>query len=107
MSSTWKAKSAHLVLLALKDSPKHGYEITKYVKNRSNGFFSIGYSSLYPTMHSLEKAGFIAGEWQAIGAKEKKVYKITKKGLRELKSISSEYFGFIEAFNLMLGTDHV
>jgi PadR family transcriptional regulator PadR len=103
MTTSWKAKSPDLIMMALKNGPKHGYDIIKYLEDRSKGYFSLGYGSLYPILHSLEKEGLIAGEWEAAGpTKEKKIYKLTTKGRKSLEAISSEYKAFVGAFKLLL-----
>ncbi len=84
-----------MVLIALEAGPKHGYEVAKFIKERSDGFFSLSYGALYPVLHKLEKEKLIAGEWAASeSARKKKVYTLTKRGriaLGEERAAYEEY----------------
>jgi DNA-binding PadR family transcriptional regulator len=98
-----KPKSHHLILLALKDGPKHGYQIIKYLEEKSTGYFSVGYGALYPALHSLEKGKFIQGEWEPAGeAKEKKIYKLTAKGQKEITAIGNDLRAFAKAIDKLM-----
>lgn len=60
----------------------HGYEIKRYFGERSGVFWMINYGSIYPTLKSLEKDGYVVREKdEAIPVK--KVYRITEKGKEE------------------------
>ncbi len=101
--SNWKAKSPDLIIMALRQGPMHGYEIIKFIEQRSDGYFSMGYGSLYPILHALEQDGCIQGTWEAIGeTKEKKIYKLTAKGRKQVESVTNEYRSFIAAFKLLV-----
>ncbi|HLU26298.1 MAG TPA: helix-turn-helix transcriptional regulator [Longimicrobiales bacterium] len=74
-----------LVLAALRDEPKHGYQIGLDVEAASGGMFVFQHGTLYPILHRLEAAGLIAGRWEAHGGRRRKVYEITRAGLRHLE----------------------
>jgi PadR family transcriptional regulator PadR len=69
-----------LILMALMNGPKHGYEVSKFVEDRSNGFFRMPFGTLYPILHRLEKEGLVSVEIEGSELKPKKVYKLTKSG---------------------------
>lgn len=99
MKETNKTKSSHLILLSLLEGPKHGYEITKYIEEKSQGFFSLSFGSLYPVLHELEKAKLIKGEWEALGeSKKKKVYRLTEAGKKALVQSNEEHKAYVNAF---------
>lgn len=101
--TSWKAKPNDLIIMALRHGPKHGYEVIKFIEERSHGYFSMGYGSLYPVLHSLEKDGLIHGTWEAVGEhKEKKIYKLTTKGRKQVENVASEYQAFIAAFRMLV-----
>jgi DNA-binding PadR family transcriptional regulator len=105
MTESWKARGTFLVLLALQEGPKHGYEIASHLKERSAGFFSLSFGALYPILHKLEKEGLIAGEWEDVGAsKKKKVYTLTARGRKELSSERQRYQETVSAFSKLLGS---
>ena len=75
MSEIIRARGVFLALLALKDGPKHGYEIAAFIKTKSEGFFSLSFGALYPILHKLEKDQLARASWEEVGGtKQKKVY---------------------------------
>lgn len=99
MGESGKVRAHSCALLALKDGPKHGYEIAEYIKERSAGFFDYSFGTLYPALHKLEEEGFVKSKWDTEkGAKPKRVYEITKKGRGFLKDEVEHYQAYFEAF---------
>jgi DNA-binding PadR family transcriptional regulator len=68
---------AFLILLSKK--PCHGYEIMKKVEDRTEGFWKPTAGGVYPILQSLEKAGYIKGEWSP-QKRKRKIYHITESG---------------------------
>ena len=66
-------------LILLSKKPCHGYEMMKEVRDRTEGFWKPTAGGVYPILQSLEKAGYIKGEW---GPQKRKckIYKITEAG---------------------------
>lgn len=94
-----------LILLALLDAPKHGYEISKFVEERSNGFFRMPFGTLYPALHRLEKSGLIAGGIHTDGGgREKKIYRLTAAGKRHAQGEVAEYQSFAKAIGRLIPT---
>jgi DNA-binding PadR family transcriptional regulator len=103
MSDILKGRAPFLTLLALKNGAKHGYDIAAFIKEKGGGFFSVSFGSLYPILHNLEKDGLIKGSWESVSeSKNKKVYKLTSKGLKELEQETSHVRGLINVFSEML-----
>ena len=73
-----------LVLSALREEPRHGYQIAVDVEADSNGLFRFRHGTLYPILHRLESQGLIRGSWSSGGGRRKKVYAITAAGRRHL-----------------------
>lgn len=78
-----------LPLLVLKilaqTGPQHGYAITLKIEHLSEEALSVEEGSLYPALHRLEEAGFIAAEWVLTGNKRRaRIYEITDAGRRHL-----------------------
>lgn len=80
------------VLDLLGNSPKHGYEIMRELKNRTGT--RIGAGTLYPLLYELEERKLVAGEWNSPNRRSRKVYKITDQGARYKK----QGFGSIALF---------
>lgn len=73
-----------LVLATLRGEAKHGYQIALDVETDSNGLFRFRHGTLYPILHRLEEEGLIRGSWSRDGGRRKKVYSLTKTGVRHL-----------------------
>ncbi|MBN1245999.1 PadR family transcriptional regulator [Candidatus Bathyarchaeota archaeon] len=72
-----------LILLSKKQS--HGYEIMKEIKDKTKGFWRPTAGGVYPVLRSLEKGGYIKGEWTTQNNRKIKTYRITEKGRIILK----------------------
>jgi len=60
----WKKVSAELLILSLVEArPRHGYEISKLIEQRSGGAVRFYVASLYPLLYRLKRRGWIQGRW--------------------------------------------
>lgn len=79
------------ILYLLNFGPKSGYQLKKNLF--SSFHLNLSYGTLYPHLHSLDKAELISGTWKYQGENaplRKKMYSLTERGLNKLrKSISS------------------
>ena len=75
-----------VVLGLLSENPKHGYQIIQDIKERSMDIWAkINVASVYNALISFEKGKFISVKIDRSGnMPEKKVYSITKTGIKEL-----------------------
>jgi DNA-binding PadR family transcriptional regulator len=71
----------YLVLDAVADAPRHGYEIMQVIEERSKGAYRPSPGVIYPTLQMLEEMGFLS-----VTEKDgRKTYGITEEGRRELE----------------------
>ncbi|ACY14539.1 PadR family transcriptional regulator [Haliangium ochraceum] len=104
MSDNNKSRGRFMVLLALAHEPKHGYEIARYLEERSGGYFTMSYGALYPVLHRLEKEKLVSATWcEAGGTRKKKVYTLTAKGQAALREEREDFDAFSLAFRKLLG----
>jgi len=60
----WKKGSAELLILSLLEvRPRHGYDVSKLIEQRSRGTLRFHAASLYPLLYRLEKRGWVQGRW--------------------------------------------
>jgi transcriptional regulator len=79
------ASSIPLVLTVLSEGESYGYEIIRKIKEKSNGQLSFAEGTLYPILKKLEEKGFISSKWYTgENERERKYYKITSKGKKQL-----------------------
>lgn len=73
-----------LVLSALRDEKKHGYQIALDIEEESRGLVKFRHGTLYPILHRLENDGLIRGTWSRGEGRRRKVYGLTASGQRHL-----------------------
>jgi len=82
----------YLVLAAIADTPRHGYEIMAVIEERSGGAYRPSPGVIYPTLQLLEELGHV----RASERDDKKIYAITAAGTRELEEHRDEVASFYE-----------
>lgn len=98
-----KGSTVTVILNALKKEPLYGYGMIKEIENKSQGVFLFKEGTLYPILHDLEKNNFIESFWNVENVRRRKYYKITTKGLKELKKRESEWKIFSKTMDFVLG----
>src|SRR6478672_9672986 len=83
-----KKGSAEMLILSLVEArPRHGYEISKLIEQRSGGAVRFYVASLYPLLYRLERRGWIEGRWvEKSGQRRRRYYRLTRQGRRVLAS---------------------
>lgn len=101
----WKKGSAELLILSLVEArPRHGYEISKLIEQKSEGKLSFHAASLYPLLYRLEKRGWLRGRWvEKAGQRRRRYYRLTRKGRRVLASQQRGWQQFVEAVSRITG----
>lgn len=82
----------YLVLDAVRDQPRHGYEIMAAIAERANGRYKPSPGVVYPTLQLLEELGHV----KVTEREEKKVYAITAAGKADLAEHEDEVASFYE-----------
>lgn len=101
-----QSKAAFVLLGLLKERPMNPYEIIKILEKLEISQWShISSSSVYATIHVLEKKGYIAGEkFKTTAMPEKTVYSVTSTGktafIKALKDYITNEITDITRFNL-------
>lgn len=84
MAKTSKTRYAILGMLSI--GPMSGYEIRQTMQQSTENFWAESDGQLYPALATLAKQGFISYKTQeSSGFRDKKIYRITPKGIAELK----------------------
>ena len=98
-----KGSLALLILNALAQKPNYGYEIAKHIKETSAGVLDFQEGTLYPTLHKLEKEGFIEGYTQIANGRRRRHYRLTEAGQHALNAERQAWFQYAHAVNTLLG----
>ena len=90
-----RGEARYVLLDALRDGPKHGYEIIKALEERSAGRYTPSPGTVYPTMQFLEDQGLVRAEQEA----ERRVYALTEQGRAALESHAADLTDFWARFS--------
>jgi len=103
-----KKGSAELMILSLlEDQPRHGYDISKLIEQRSAGAVKFRVASLYPLLYRLEQRGWIDGRWvEKAGQRRRRYYHLTKEGKRVLAAQRRGWQEFVQAIKLITGLEN-
>lgn len=76
-----------LVLKALSWGPMHGFEIVRWLEDRSGGEFTIENAALLQALHRLEARECLTGAWGVTGNNRKaRYYTLTPAGREALRA---------------------
>jgi DNA-binding PadR family transcriptional regulator len=93
-----------MVLAAVEDQPRHGYDIARFIDDRSGGRLRFHVASLYPMLYRMEKRGWITGRWvEKTGQRRRRYYRLTASGTRVLAAQRQEWSGLMAALNDVAG----
>ena len=106
--SEWKKGSADLLILALLEhEPRHGYDLSRLIEQRSNGVVTFHVASLYPLLYRLEKRGWIEGRWiEKPSQRRRRCYRITAAGREMLAAQRREWRTFVKAMGRVAGVSY-
>ncbi|WP_078592927.1 PadR family transcriptional regulator [Evansella clarkii] len=74
-----------LLLTLIAQQDMYGYEITKKLKQLSDGAYEMSEGTLYPALKRLERNQWAASYWSETEAGRRKYYQITDEGRSELE----------------------
>lgn len=95
----------NLILLSiLEDGEKYGLEIIEFANARTDGYFRFKEGSLYPALHRLEKAGFLAARFvhEGSGGPRRRYYRLTASGAAHLLEQRQQWRQFNAAVELLV-----
>jgi transcriptional regulator len=93
-----------LILQALDDGPRHGYAVSRWVRERTSGTLRIEDAPLYKALHRLEHAGCIAAEWgMSENNRRARYYRLTAGGRRRLRQDALAWRRYATAVASVLG----
>ena len=81
-----------LVLRTLAWGPMHGYAVSRWIHQRTDGVLEIEDAPLYKALHRLERAGYVAAEWGlSENNRRARYYTLTAAGRRQLTAEESAW----------------
>ena len=104
-----KRGSAELMILAvLEVRTRHGYEIARFIDDRSGGVLRFHVASLYPMLYRMERRGWIEGKWvEKAGQRRRRYYRLTAGGRMVLAEQRSNWRELLTALQRVAGIDSI
>ena len=94
-----------LVLKTLSWRPMHGYAVSGWIRQRTDGALELDDAALYKALHRLEQQGFVESEWGlSENNRRAKYYQLTERGRRQLREESSVWRRYAAAVSSVLET---
>ncbi len=92
-----------LILRALAWEPMHGYAMSRWIRDRSDGVLAVEGAALYQALHRLERKRLIASEWGVSeNNRRAKYYRLTTRGTKHLREESSAWRTYAAAVSRVL-----
>lgn len=92
-----------LILKTLAWAPMHGYGISMWLRDRTNGDLLVEDAALYQALHRLERKGWVEGEWGISDSNRRaKFYSITRAGRTQLRTETAAIRRYVTALYKVL-----
>ena len=91
-----------LILQTLQWGPQHGYGISQAIRTDSGDVLQVDTGSLYPALHRLERAGLVTSEWDLVGGRRRRTYRLTPAGRQALASERDGWTRFATAVSTLM-----
>ena len=92
-----------LLLAVLEEGPRHGYAVIEELRGGSGGALDLPTGTVYPALHRLERAGLIASDWETVGGRRRRAYRLTASGHLALAEQRAVWEQFSAAITAILG----
>jgi transcriptional regulator len=92
-----------LILQALVDRTRHGYEIARWIEATTKTALSVEEGSLYPALHRMVQKGWLVASWGVSeNNRRAKFYSLTDEGASQLHAERRKWSRFAEAMALVV-----
>ena len=76
----------------------HGYAISRWIRQRTDGVLDLEDAPLYKALHRLERQGYVEAEWGlSENNRRARYYQLTPAGRRQLRAEASTWRRYAEA----------
>ena len=95
-----------LILAALQDGDKYGYQLARDISELSSGHFQLKDGTLYPALKRLEQDGLVQSYWgEAESGARRRYYRLTDGGQAAHADWLGEWASFVRSMNAVLGVN--
>ena len=87
-----------LILKTLQESPMHGYGVSRWIRERTDGVVGLEDAALYQALHRLEAKGWLEAEWGlSDNNRRAKYYRLTREGRKQLRAETAKWRRYAKA----------
>jgi PadR family transcriptional regulator, regulatory protein PadR len=87
-----------LILRTLAWGPRHGYAVSRWIRERTDGTLEIEDAPLYKALHRLEGNGSVEAEWGVSeNNRRARYYRLTAEGRKQLRQEEAAWRRYAEA----------
>ena len=86
-----------LVLAALFERPRHGYELARAVTAACDGCCEPSDAMIYPTIRELTAGGYIVCQTESQGGRQRKVCELTDRGRQAYRAAAEVWSSVVPA----------
>jgi PadR family transcriptional regulator PadR len=92
-----------MILQVLRQGPANGYEIAKFIEQRSDELLQVEHGSLYPALRRLEAKGFVKAEWRVSQTNRRaRYYALTAAGKKQVLIEHSHWRALVQAITRVM-----
>ncbi len=92
-----------LLLKTLSWGPRHGYGVSQWIRQETNGRLGLEDAALYQALHRLERQEVVTSEWGLSDQNRRaRFYQLTDKGRRRLTEELSQWHAYAAAVGSLL-----
>lgn len=97
-----------LILKTLSWGPMHGYAVSRWIGDRTDGVLAVEDAALYQALHRMERKGWIEAEWGlSENNRRAKYYHLTRAGQKQLREETATWRRYSEAVDRVLSPETV
>ena len=94
-----------LIMRTIALEPLHGWAIAQRIQQISDDMLRVQQGSLYPSLHRLERRGWIRAEWgPSDNNRNAKYYELTRTGRKQLEGESAAWRTLVKTVGTILDT---
>ena len=81
-----------MILFRLSEGESYGYELSKYIRDRTNDVYTIKETTLYSSFNRLEKNGYISSfSMKQTRGRKRTYYRLTDVGEAHLQQLTDDW----------------
>jgi transcriptional regulator len=94
-----------LILKSLADGPRHGYGVSRWLRERTHRVLEVEDAALYKALHRMDDRGWVEASWgHSESGRRAKFYELTEAGREALAAETNTWRAFALAVHRVLET---